>query len=509
MRSTPIRWSLTLCAFLLALAHAPVRGAEAEGRLHPVISRGTGYAEVAGQRVPLPWSRTSAGPLVALQPLVPLFGGELEIGPLRQSHTLRVQEIEAVLGPDSGSMVLDHRIVPIAPAPAVGDGGLQVPLEVLERTWGDALGWEIAWDGVTGTLTARQRPSRELELAVEALHVQGVTTLVLRFDQTPHYRIESGAARLVVDLGRDVIRLAERRPLPDGSLVRRVDIGEHRIVLGLAVRTEVTDYVLDRPFRLVFDVHRAARAAFPEELPVRPPRELPGVKTIVIDPGHGGRETGAVGPTGLLEKDLSLMIARSVRQRLQERLGVRVVLTRDEDVELPLESRTALANQYKADLFLSIHLNSSPGFRAQGAETYFLSLEASDEVAAEVAARENQPAGRGIVEAEQGLQLMLWDLAQSHHLAESQRLATLIQGELNRTLGLRDRGVKQAPFVVLRGAAMPAVLVELGFLNDPEQEQRLADTAYRGELVEALVRAVTRFKAQVEDRGGNAAEAVP
>ena len=145
------RWSLTLCAFLLALAHAPVRGAEAEGRLHPVISRGTGYAEVAGQRVPLPWSRTSAGPLVALQPLVPLFGGELEIGPLRQSHTLRVQEIEAVLGPDSGSMVLDHRIVPIAPAPAVGDGGLQVPLEVLERTWGDALGWEIAWDGVTGT----------------------------------------------------------------------------------------------------------------------------------------------------------------------------------------------------------------------------------------------------------------------------------------------------------------------------------------------------------------------
>lgn len=506
MRSAPAR-SLAILVLVVLVALA-ARGEEAPERLHPVIARGIGAVVVDGQRAPLPWSRTPAGPLVALQPLVPLLGGTLEIGPLGQGHTLTVQDVVAVLGPDSGSLVIGEEILPIAPAPAAGAGGLQVPLAVLERTWGDAMGWEFSFDEVTGTLTATQPPAKELALAVEALHVQGVTTLVLRFDQRAHYRLEKGPSRIVVDLGRDRLRLADRRPLPQDSLVRRVDVGDGRVVLDLVPGAEATEYALERPFRLVFDVHRRAAWGLPVAPPVTPSRDLPGVRTVVIDPGHGGRETGAIGPSGLLEKDLCLMIARSVRARLEERLGVRVVLTRDDDVELPLESRTALANQYQADLFLSLHLNSSPGRRAQGAETYFLSLEASDEVAARAAATENRAGRLDGDDAEQGLQLLLWDLAQSYHLAESQRLATLIQQELNRALGLRDRGVKQAPFAVLRGAAMPAVLVELGFLNDPEQERQLSDSAYRGELVEALVRAVTRFKAQVEDQGG-LDEAVP
>jgi N-acetylmuramoyl-L-alanine amidase len=236
------------------------------------------------------------------------------------------------------------------------------------------------------------------------------------------------------------------------------------------------------------------------------------VRTIVLDPGHGGGESGAVGTRGTAEKDLTLVLAQALRRRLEARLPVRVVLTRDEDAELPLDTRAALANQLKGDLFISLHLNSSVGDGAHGAETYFLSLQASDAAAAGAAAAENAPAAAEASEAAEvngadplyDLQLILWDLAQSHHLVESQRLAGLIQDELNTTLSLRDRGVKQAPFRVLMGAAMPAVLVELGFLSNPQEEARLQDPGYRADLVEALVRAVARYRAQGETPGSDA-----
>src|SRR6185436_4291547 len=165
---------------------------------------------------------------------------------------------------------------------------------------------------------------------------------------------------------------------------------------------------------------------------------------------------------------------------------------------------TAIANQNKADLFISLHLNSSLGSGAHGAETYFLNAEASDAAAARMAEAENAagqalPEGTTGVEA-QDLELILWDLAQTHHLLESQRFAAMIQGELNQTLQLRDRGVKQAPFRVLNGAAMPAVLVELGFISNPDEEKKLQDAAYRAELTTSLARAIGRYKALVEHK---------
>jgi N-acetylmuramoyl-L-alanine amidase len=181
------------------------------------------------------------------------------------------------------------------------------------------------------------------------------------------------------------------------------------------------------------------------------------------------------------------------RSKLQAALPVRVVLTRDEDADLPLETRSALANQLKAELFVSLHLNSSFGQAATGAETYFLSLDASDERAQRAADEANQAATAG--DPLTDLQLILWDMAQTRHLAESQRLASLIQEELNVTLGLRNRGVKQAPFVVLMGAAMPAVLVEFGFLSNPEEVERLGDPEYQNRLAQALTRALVRYRA--------------
>ncbi len=279
-----------------------------------------------------------------------------------------------------------------------------------------------------------------------------------------------------------------------------------RIRLELAPGAEAEDYVLRKPYRLVFDVYRATSPRSVDSVAPPPSRRGVGIRTIVVDPGHGGGDTGAIGPSGSAEKDLTLILARTLQRQLRRRIPVKVVLTRDEDVELPPDTRAALANQQKADLFISLHLNSVLEADAHGAETYFSSLEASDEQAARAAAVENR-SGDG--DPRYDLQLILWDLAQSHHLAESQRLASLIQEELNLALGLTNRGVKQAPFRVLLGAAMPAVLVELGFLSNPNEETKLQDPEYREQLVDSVVRAVMRYRAQIEGLSTPVDEALP
>ncbi|MFP5286209.1 MAG: N-acetylmuramoyl-L-alanine amidase, partial [Thermoanaerobaculia bacterium] len=281
-------------------------------------------------------------------------------------------------------------------------------------------------------------------------------------------------------------------------------IAPQQIRVQLTPGAEVESYVLENPFRIVLDVHQPSSVEVPTPTVARP-RLAPGIRTIVIDPGHGGTETGAIGPSGIQEKELTLTLARDLEARL-EQSGIRVILTRNEDANVPHDNRTAIANQNKADLFISIHLNSSLGSGAYGTETYFLSAEATDATAARAAAAANtaatpEPDGTPAdPEAMEDLQLILWDLAQSHHMAESQRFAKLVQGELNQALQLRDRGVKQAPFRVLMGAAMPAVLVELGFLSNPDEEKKLQDPAYRGDLIAALARAIQRYKALVENK---------
>ncbi len=257
----------------------------------------------------------------------------------------------------------------------------------------------------------------------------------------------------------------------------------------------------------------APDAAAPPPPVVAPPQAAPGpapppsrpepadgvVRTVVLDPGHGGIEEGAKGPTGLLEKDVVLDVARRLRQALEGR-GFTVYLTRADDTNLPLEERTALANNRKADLFLSLHANASPSPRARGAETYYLSLPRSAVAdAARVGAHE---AGSlmGPREREDPLKMVLWDMAQASVLAESSSLAEMIQSEFNSALDIPDRGVKQAPFRVLVGATMPAVLVEIGFISNPEEEARLQDPAFLDTLVGALTRSLEGYRERARRR---------
>ncbi len=504
MRAALVAAGLGLLSGLAPLAAQELPPEETGAPRVELLASGTATLAVGGaEALPLRFAETAAGPLVALSPIAARLGGQLETGALGASFTLTLGETSFLLAPGSPAVTIGTEILSLSQGPFELEGALLVPLDLLEKSYGQELGIRFEWDPAARRLAAARPPARELPVEVDLVHLQGITTVVLEFPDAPRYRVTRNGESYQVSFLGDRVLPPRPRERPEDPLVRRVVVAPDRIRLELAPGAAADHYVLRGPFRIVFDVYRADAAPPPAATTPRP--ALPvrrGIRTVVLDPGHGGKETGALGPSGAAEKDLTLAIARALETRLEERLGVQAVLTRQEDIDLGLDERSALANQYKADLFVSIHLNSTVRGGARGAETYFLSLQASDQRAADAAAVENYA---GAAAAPPGteefdLQLLLWDLAQSQHLAASQRLATIIQEELNRQLELRDRGVKQAPFRVLMGAAMPAVLVELGFISNAEEERRLRDPAYREELVETLVRAIGRFKSEYDAR---------
>ncbi len=227
---------------------------------------------------------------------------------------------------------------------------------------------------------------------------------------------------------------------------------------------------------------------------------------VVIDPGHGGEKDGAIGPNQLKEKDAALAICLRLREEL-EALGHRVILTRDGDRSIGLAARIGLANEWGADLFVSVHLNSLPlgrqRLRVTGVETYFLSADASDADAAALAHAENADddvAEQGGGEAS-SIGAILADLAHTEAHAGSSRLAYFIHSHLVQGTEARDRGVRQAPFAVLRGAEMPAVLVEVGYLSHPDESKRLAREADQQRIGRSIARGVEAFRHEILERG--------
>ena len=217
--------------------------------------------------------------------------------------------------------------------------------------------------------------------------------------------------------------------------------------------------------------------------------------TVVIDAGHGGEDDGAKGPAGSLEKDVVLDVASRLAARLRQR-GLRVVMTRDSDRFVPLERRTAIANDARGDLFVSIHANAAPDHGAHGVETYFLSLDATDEAAARVAERENgafRVPGAAAAPMDDPLVAILGNLMANEHLSESSAFARMAATALANGEARVSRGVKQAPFVVLVGLQMPASLVEVGFITNPKDEKRLGSREGRDRIAGRLADAVLDY----------------
>jgi N-acetylmuramoyl-L-alanine amidase len=264
---------------------------------------------------------------------------------------------------------------------------------------------------------------------------------------------------------------------------------------------EVKHTTLQDPYRLVLDVYRPKEPGGGEPGRGGP---LQPLRLIVLDAGHGGHDSGAIGPNGILEKDVVLDVTRRVARMVEPGLGVKVVLSRDSDVFVPLRDRTNFANKQRADLFVSIHANAHPQAVSEGVETYFLSSEASDSAARQVAAIEN-----GVVQLEGAagsrqrgdvLKSILWDLAQSEFQEESSVMAETVQDWMSKSMNLVNRGVKQAGFYVLGGAAMPAILIEIGFLTNRKEEKKLATPEHREALARAIYAGLAEYKRRYDQR---------
>jgi N-acetylmuramoyl-L-alanine amidase len=325
---------------------------------------------------------------------------------------------------------------------------------------------------------------------------------------------------------------AEVTPVTPGEVLSGIRVSESppAIVIGLGPRFasfRASDVPVDASStRVVIDLLPAGGASSTTAAGATPTAPLPGqpgaappdappvslfegpvsgVRTIVIDPGHGGDEIGAKGAAGTLEKDVTLAVARQLRATIEQRLGLRVLLTRDGDETVPLDERAALANNNKADLFVSLHANASVSPAPSGAEVFYLSL---DEYGERVR-REAEPEAATLPTFGGGtrqVELILWEMAQGRHLQDSAVLASMVEEQLRSRVPMSARAIQQAPFRVLVGANMPAVLVELGFLTNADEEGKLASGPHQSQLVQALFESIARFRAYVE--GGRRA-AVP
>ncbi|MFT5694855.1 MAG: N-acetylmuramoyl-L-alanine amidase, partial [Myxococcota bacterium] len=224
---------------------------------------------------------------------------------------------------------------------------------------------------------------------------------------------------------------------------------------------------------------------------------------VVIDAGHGGKDEGATSANGIREKELVLDVAQRLG-KLLEREKLSVILTRDSDHFVPLEVRTSRANDARGDLFVSIHANAARVKRARGIETYFVSLEASDAAAGNLADRENEALGQGRAasRAVDPFLALLGDMINTDHMAESNAFAKLAQAELARVDKTSSRGVKQAPFVVLMGVQMPAALIEIGFLSNNDDAASLRNSSHRENIAKALASAVVAFGKRYDARRG-------
>lgn len=335
--------------------------------------------------------------------------------------------------------------------------------------------------------------------------------------------------RLYVDItGTTVDKNLQVPPIEDG-LLEEIKFGRNtmdrvRVVLYIKSFVNYRVFSLNEPFRIVIDIEGEKlesddylvknKDVKDLKLPESPPQiddkdisTLRGalglkVKTVVIDPGHGGHDSGAVGPTGLKEKDVNLNIAKALKSIIEENgsdVGIsKVLLTREDDRFIPLEERTAIAKKYNADIFISIHCNASKNNNAYGIETYILSFT-KDPESLIVAARENATTQRGLSDLRDIIKKYLL----SSKIEESTRFATYVQRSVVTNVSIKynsikNKGVKKAPFIVLIGADIPSILVETSFITNTREEKRLKSSNYLNQIAKGIYTGIKSYSTEVE-----------
>ena len=355
--------------------------------------------------------------------------------------------------------------------------------------------------------------------AIRFLSADRNTRVFLEVSQPVRYevgRLPEDAAkgvppRIYVDIAGTRVAMESQAPIyvQDGA-IKQIRVGQFnqdtvRVVLDMTSASEHSAFLLPEPFRVVLDI-QGSKAANPPASMAKAKTSLPaaaavknskpqstGVRKIVLDPGHGGKDPGAIGEGGVAEKDIVLSVAKKLAAKLKMAMGIEVVLTRTDDQFIPLEDRTAVANAQHADLFISLHMNASPNGDAKGVETYYLD-NTTDEASMRLAARENATSRKNVSD----LQFILSDMTQNLKLEDSVTLAHSLQGALVGTMGnhlreIKNLGVKKALFYVLVGARMPSVLVEMFFITNREEGRAMSQGKFQDSVVDSLYDGIQQY----------------
>jgi N-acetylmuramoyl-L-alanine amidase len=468
-------------------------------------------------RQPLPTTVVAGREMVALEELTRLFGLDVREDAVTRGLTISVQGRTIVVSIGQGLASIGGRVVTMSTPPQRSGRTWLVPLDFLDRVL--ALVHQPRLDVrprsrlvVVGdvrvprvsvrleTTPTQARVSVEISPPTPHSVVQEPGRLVVRFEAEA-LDLELAAAAspeivlavrqlpntpaFAIDLGP---RFASFRA-SDGP----VEGAMQRLIVEIAGAQEPAPTT---PAPATPGAPPPATPGAPTPAPPPPPLEVgptPSIRTIVVDPGHGGEEEGAKGPAGTLEKHVALSVSKLLRSALEARLGVRVLLTRDDDRTVKRDERAAFANNNKADLFISMHANASVSRTPSGAEVFYLSLDGYSPEARRVAMREGAvlPTVTG---GDRQIELILWEMAQVQHISSSATFAGLIEEALRSRVKMTAGAIQQAPFSVLVGANMPAVLVEIGFISNPAEEKLLSTPSHQQKIVDALVESVVRFR---------------
>jgi N-acetylmuramoyl-L-alanine amidase len=451
----------------------------------------------------LPTTAVGNQDYVLVDDLNAAFGTSAREDRLAGGLTITVRNRSAVLTADQTVVQANGRLVSLLAPVLRRDGRWLVPVDFIPRALSVLLETRLDLRRTSRLLVMGDMRVPRVVVTVDA----GVTNVSVIFETTPSAdaKVSAQQGRLLVQFDADALELA-LPPIPSQTFLLGIAQGETPGSVAIVTGPRYAQFKTSSSqsdagsTRFVVDLLPATTTTAsptvtpaPDNRPSLNAAPVAGLRTLVIDPGHGGDELGAQGPRGTLEKELTLQVARRLRTLIESRLGLKVFLTREDDRTLALDQRSAFANAHKADVFISLHANAAVRPSLKGAEVYYLTVERAD---AEARKRADDTA-TALPELGGGtrtIDLILWETAQARYLEQSSTLAGLIEQSLGARLEMSPRAVRQAPFRVLVGANMPAALVEMGYLTNSDQETQLTSAEYQDRVVQAILEALIKFR---------------
>jgi len=441
---------------------------------------------------------------VSVRNVVEALGGRITWFPALKLMTININSRTARLVIDDSSLEIDEKVISLEMPARIINNRVMVPLEVIKII----AEVDIKWENQTKTLFINT--IRPYLLKVRSYSHPDKTRVVIDLSEKTEFSRGDkliNPDRIFIDIMGSIAKLedASKQIKVDDGVVKTVRAAQFnkeitRVVFDLYQEAKYDLFSLVEPDRVVIDIFKPGeKAAISETLPTKPEEkptpgaEITGKRVVIIDPGHGGKDPGAIGPTGIKEKEVTLGIALYL-EKLLKNAGIPTYLTRDKDEFIYLEDRTNFANQKNGFVFVSLHANSVLNHRpsAHGIETFVLSSKYIGASARDVADRENI-ASRAHPELDTDLALIIADLEESANIKYSLDFADIIQKKLVEHLKLENRGVKQAPFVVLKGVNMVAVIIEVGFISNPKEEKLLKTNKFRENTAQALFEAIKYY----------------